>query len=134
MEKRQNLVASLIRSLLGAANDNLVGVLHALGLASVAGSVILLLILVALSRAGEEDENLVLGLQAVGDASARTNELSVELGVDLQDVSNLIGESATKGADVGLGSLGLRLGALQLDLAILNLNLDVEALAQFLDV
>ncbi|GKT57775.1 hypothetical protein ColTof3_05114 [Colletotrichum tofieldiae] len=135
LEERQDLVTSLIRSLLGTADNNFVGFLLTLGLAGVAGSVgVRLVVLGGLAGSREEDQDLVLALQAVRDASSRTDELAVELGVDLEDMRNLVGQGAAEGADVRLGSLGLSLGALELDLSVLNLDLDVEAITELLDV
>lgn len=58
----------------------------------------------------------------------------MELGINLQCVSGLIGQSAGEALDVRSSGLGLGLGSLELDLTILNLDLNVEAVAELANV
>ncbi|KAJ6437761.1 hypothetical protein O9K51_09589 [Purpureocillium lavendulum] len=133
--QREDLVAGLVSTLLGAANDDLVGGLLAAGLAGLADGVgVGLVVGSALGRPREEDEHLVAVLQAVDLTALRSNQLPMELGVDLEDMRRLIGERAAEGLDVRASCLGLSLGSLELHLAVLNLNLHVEAVTQLLDV
>ena len=63
-----------------------------------------------------------------------TNELAVVVGLDLEDVSGLILELLRLAKNLLLAGLGLVRGTLECDLAVVNLHIDVELLAQLLDV
>ncbi|TFB00494.1 hypothetical protein CCMA1212_007922 [Trichoderma ghanense] len=131
--QRVDLVAGLIGALLGSSNNDLVRSLLAARLASLACGFAGLIVSI-LGRLREEDENFVPGLQAIDLAALSTNQLSVVLGINLENVRGLVSQSPTEILDVRSGLLGLGLGSLELHLAILDLDLDVESITELLDV
>lgn len=131
--ERVELIASTVRAPAGTANHHLIGSLLALRLARVARRVGLVLGR-GLGRPREEDEHLVTVLEPVDLGPLLADELPVELGVDLEGVGGLIRPAAAKGEDVRLGLLGLVLGTLELNLAVLDLDLHVKLVAEIPDV
>ena len=131
--QRVNLVASLIGALLWSSDDDLVWSLLAARLASFACRFAGLIVSV-LGRLGEEDENIVPGLQAIDLAALGANQLTVVLGIDLEDVGGLVSQGPPQVLNVCSGLLGLGLGSLELHLAVLNLDLNVESITELLDL
>ncbi|EPE05762.1 hypothetical protein F503_08293 [Ophiostoma piceae UAMH 11346] len=126
------LLTRLVSTLLGATDHDLVWSLLAARLAGIAcGRVV---IARSLGGVGEENEDVVSCLEAVDGGALDTNELTVELGLNLDAEGSLVGKLATEGHDVSLGLLGLGLGALELDLAVRDLDLDVKLVAKLTDV
>ena len=95
MEQREKLVTGLVGSLLGTANNDLISSLLAAGFTGVTGSLARLVVLGRLGRSWEEDQDLVASLQAVDLGALGTNQLPVELGLNLKGVGRLILELAT---------------------------------------
>ena len=131
--KREELIASTVRALARAADDNLIRSLLALRLAHVARRVTLVLRR-SLRGSREEDEHLVTVLEPVDLGTLLADELPVEFGVDLEGVGSLIRPAATKGENVRLGLLGLVLGTFELNIAVLDLDLHVELVTEIPDV
>lgn len=127
----QKLVTGGIGTPLGTPDDDLVGCLAAVVVRSLGTSI---RIIVDSSSTREVDAYIIAVLEAVDLASLATNKITVELGLDLQDVGGLILKLLAECDDVSLGSMGLSLRALDLDLAVLNLDVNVKLIAELLDV
>jgi hypothetical protein len=136
LQERQQLVTSLVSTPLGPADDDLVGRLLTAALPSIAGRVGEGLVVLGVLGvvAGEEDEDLVACLQLVDLVPLGTNNFPVELGVNLEHVRRLILQLAGETIDVCLCRFRLGLGARQLHLAIVHLDLDVELLPELPNV
>lgn len=135
LNQREDLVAGFVGTPLRPADYNFVGRLLSARFSSVAHRVAVgLVVLAALRRLGEEDVNLVFVLETVDEIATGTNEFPMELGLDLENVSGFVRPSTSQRVDMALGSLGLGLRSLELNLAIVDLNFDVEPLAKLADV
>ena len=131
----QDLVTSFVSTLLGASDDNLVRSLLTARLPSNARSISSgLVIFGILLRAREEDEDLVTGLQSVDLGALSPDEFPMEFWLNLQDVSSLVGQLFAECENMCLSGLGLSLRALEVNFAIMNLNINIELITKLTNV
>jgi hypothetical protein len=137
LEQTQNLIASLIRTLARSLDQDLVsgllGTTRA-GSAGIAVSIANRLVIGRGSGTRELNADRVTVLETVNLVAALADQLTVVLGRDLQDVSGLILQLLAQVDDAHASSIGLSLGALDLDLTVLDLDINVKLLAKLVDV
>ncbi|ROV91041.1 hypothetical protein VMCG_09603 [Cytospora schulzeri] len=118
-----------------ATDDHLVWSLLATGLSGLTGRIgVGFVVLAALVGAGEEDEDLVSVLQLVDLTTLGADQFTVELGINCQGLDGLVRPVLPERLDMRPGSSRLSLGALELNLSIFDLDIDIKLVTQLLDV
>jgi len=130
LEEIEEFLSGLISTLLGALDDNLIRSLSRSARALTLSGIISL----GAVRTREVDSDVVSVLETVDHTALGTNQVLMELRLDLEDVSSFILELLAKSKNVSLASVGLGLGALELDLTIVDLDIDIELLTKLSDV
>ncbi|KAH0237994.1 hypothetical protein KCV03_g86, partial [Aureobasidium melanogenum] len=92
------------------------------------------IVILSVVRAREVDSDVVSVLKTVDHAALGADQVLVVLRLDLDDVCSFILQLLAESKNVGLASVCLGLRALELDLAIVDLNVDIELLTKFSDV
>ena len=80
------------------------------------------------------DLDLVSRLKLVDLCTTSANQLTMEFGVDLEGVCCLVSPLSAESCDVCFGSCGLSLWALKLNNTVVNVDLNIELIAQVPDV
>ena len=133
LQKTEKLISGGIRTLARTLHDHLIGTLRTSGPRTTyfAGRFGLV---TDSSCSGELNTNSVAILQAVDLATLLSNQLTVVLSRDLQNMCGLILQLLAHVNDPSLGSIGLSLGSLDLNLATVHLDVNVKFVAQLVDI
>lgn len=132
LQQTEQLVTGLVSTSAWTSDNNLVGVLVGTASGLLLGD--RNIIVSSTTRARELDPDVVSVLQTVDAASLCADEVPVVLRLDLEDVRLFVFQLLAHGKNVRFACIRLGLGTLDLNLAIVDLNVNVVLVTQLPDI